>query len=135
MNNLQDGVQFTVLESKRIGRNLTIFRRLRNKKTFEVADYIGIGELEYTKYERGEAKITVDLVQKVAEFLNIDPITLLSESSSIYIDNVQHSAISYHGNSTYHAYSEQQNQMMLKLLETMTQLSQRMLEIMEKEKR
>jgi DNA-binding XRE family transcriptional regulator len=44
---------FTVLENKSIGRNLSTFRKLRDKKALEVADYLGIKEATYTKYERG----------------------------------------------------------------------------------
>jgi len=58
---------FTVLENKTIGRNLYKFRKVNEKKASEVSDYIGITEAAYTKYERGETQITIDVIQKVAE--------------------------------------------------------------------
>lgn len=135
MNNQQDSEQFTVLENKKIGRNLAMFRRLRNKKAFEVADYIGIGEPAYTKYERGEAKITVDFVQKVSEFLNIDPITLLSETPSSYIDNHGNNTNSFtQGDFYYHGTDKEVLATMLKLMENMMTLSQKLIEQMDKDK-
>ncbi|SNS74292.1 hypothetical protein SAMN06295967_1219 [Belliella buryatensis] len=40
---------FTVLENKSIGRNFSMFRKLRDKKAVEVADYLGLKEAAYTK--------------------------------------------------------------------------------------
>lgn len=53
----------------------------------EVAEYIGIGEAAYTKYERGETRITIEIIQKVAEFLKIDPIRLITEAPATYVEN------------------------------------------------
>jgi hypothetical protein len=41
--------EFSVLENKTIGRNLYKFRKVREKKASEVADYVGISESAYTK--------------------------------------------------------------------------------------
>jgi len=124
MNSQEENDHFTVLENKSIGRNLLLFRKLRDKKAFEVADYIGIGESAYTKYERGESKITIDLIQKVAEFLEIDPLMLLSVKPGNLIENVNNSGTGI-GNyvlGNYHASDEHQTQLILKLLEKVIEL-------------
>lgn len=59
---------FTVLENKAIGRNFFRFRKVKDIKAKEVATYLGMQEPTYTKYERGESKITIELIQKIAEF-------------------------------------------------------------------
>ncbi|GAA4778553.1 hypothetical protein GCM10023231_01410 [Olivibacter ginsenosidimutans] len=42
----------------------------------KVAEHLGMTEANYSKYERGENKITVEIIQGVAEFLNVDPLQL-----------------------------------------------------------
>jgi len=78
---------FTVLENKTIGRNLYKFRKVKEKKAAEVADYIGITEAAYTKYERGETNITIDVIQKVAECLKIDPLSIIANTPGNFVEN------------------------------------------------
>src|SRR3546814_930577 len=115
----QDG--FTVFENKTIGRNLALFRKLRERKALEVADYIGIGEAAYTKYERGESKITVDIIQKVAEFLVVDPLQIVAVSPNNFVENVTNSPFAIHG--SVQMSSEEQNQMMLRLMESVVSMN------------
>lgn len=125
---------FTVLENKTIGRNLYRIRKIKDKKALEVAQYIGIGETAYTKYERGESKITIDLIQKVAEFYKIDPLQLLSSTaSSNFVDNVTNSQVLLSSNfHTFQTYSQEQNQMMMKLLENVLSLTEKVTSLIEK---
>jgi len=125
MNSNEGNDHFTVLENKSIGRNLALFRKLRDKKAFEVAEHIGLSEAAYTKYERGESKITVEMIQKVAEFLKVDPLQIVSVSPNNFLENIQNSSITvdfkqFH--STYQTVNEQQTQMMLKLMEKVIEL-------------
>jgi transcriptional regulator with XRE-family HTH domain len=90
---------FTVLENKTIGRNFFMFRKIRDCKAMEVAEFLGIKEATYTKYERGESKITVDLIQKVSEFLNVDPLQLISVQPGHLIEHLTNSPISINYNS------------------------------------
>jgi transcriptional regulator with XRE-family HTH domain len=128
---------FTVLENKKIGHNLTLYRKLREKKAFEVAEYLGMKEASYTRYERGEAKITVDIIQKVAEFLNVDPLSILASHPGHFIENINDSPVSGIGNHNsfggdFNGYNEQQAQIITKLMENVVALSQKVLEMMEK---
>jgi transcriptional regulator with XRE-family HTH domain len=102
--------EFTVLENKTIGRNFYKFRKLRERKAFEVADFLGIKEATYTKYERGESKITVDIIQKVSEFLKVDPIQMISTNAD-----------------------KHQTEVMMKMMETMMQMNEAIRKILEKE--
>ena len=134
MKTNQEDDHFTVLENKSIGHNLSLFRKLRDKKAFEVADYVGISEAAYTKYERGESKITIDIIQKVAEFLKVDPLQIVSVSPSNFLENIQNSSIAIQDNSTFQTYNEQQMQTMLKLMENMMTISQKLIELLDKNK-
>lgn len=123
----QDG--FTVFENKTIGRNLALFRKLREKKALEVADYIGIGEAAYTKYERGESKITVDIIQKVAEFLTVDPLQIVATSPNHFVENVTNSPFAIHG--SVQTINEEQHRTMLKLMESVVAMNERLMALLE----
>jgi len=137
MKTNQEDDHFTVLENKSIGHNLSLFRKLRDKKAFEVADYVGISEAAYTKYERGESKITIDMIQKVAEFLKVDPLQIVSVTPSNFLENIQNSPAAGVGNyigENYNPYNEKQTQTMLKLMENMMTISQKLIELLDKNK-
>lgn len=125
MNNYEENDHFTVLENKSIGRNLSLFRKLRDKKALEVAEHVGLSEAAYTKYERGESKITIEMIQKVAEFLEVDPIMLLSVSPGSIIESVNnspHACVSNYGSYNYQTYNEKQAEMMITLMEKVIEL-------------
>lgn len=126
----QDG--FTVLENRTIGRNFSLFRKLRDKKAMEVADYIGIGEAAYTKYERGESKITVDIIQKVAEYLSVDPLQIVSVSPNHFVENVSNPVFALHGSTQ--TTSEEQNMLMLRLMESMVSMNERLVSLLDEKK-
>jgi len=126
---------FTVLENKTIGRNLYRLRKIRDKKASEVANFVGIGEAAYTKYERGESKITVDLIQRVAEFFKIDPLQLLSTAASNFVDNVTNSQVLLSSNfQILQTYNSEEHKMMLKLMENVMAMNERIVSLLEKEK-
>lgn len=126
--------QFTVLENKTIGRNFYRLRKIRDKKSGEIAKYLGLGEAAYTKYERGESKITVDIIQKVAEFYKIDPLQLLSASTGNVFENVTNSPI-FSNFQTFQTVSDEQNKMMMKLMESVMQLNQKLITILDKKEK
>jgi transcriptional regulator with XRE-family HTH domain len=104
-----------------------MFRKIRGIKAFDMADRLGMKEATYTKYERGETKITIDFVQKVAEELKVDPFKLLSTTANQVIENVSNSAI--YGN--YQTTNEQQTQMMMKLIESIMALNEKVMKMLE----
>lgn len=71
--------------------NLATFRKLRHKKAWEVAEYLGMKEATYTKYERGESQITICMVQQVAELLQVNPIRILLADPDHYIESLSQS--------------------------------------------
>ncbi|MBS1668237.1 MAG: helix-turn-helix transcriptional regulator [Bacteroidetes bacterium] len=79
--------RFNLLDNDIVGRNLYKIRKIREKKIGEVAQFVGMGEAAYTKYERGETKITIDLIRKLGEFYKIDPLLLLSSVASHLFEN------------------------------------------------
>jgi len=129
---------FTVLENKAIGRNISIYRKIRDMKASDVAERLGMKEASYTRYERGEASITVDIIQQVAQILKVDPITMLSVHPSIFIEigqsNGNDSPIGIHGYYNHQTSNDQQNQMMLKLMENVIALNERLMALLEKGK-
>ncbi|MDO9553262.1 helix-turn-helix domain-containing protein [Rhodonellum sp.] len=125
---------FTVLENKNIGRNLSTFRKLRDRKAMEVAEHLGIKEATYTKYERGESKITIDLIQKVAEFLNVDPLQIVTANPGYIIENLTNSPFSITGNVKTNFADKNQVEVMMKMMETMMQMNETIKRILEDRK-
>jgi transcriptional regulator with XRE-family HTH domain len=111
-----------------------MFRKIRGIKAFDMAERLGIKEATYTKYERGETKITIDFVQKVAEELKIDPLQLMTTTPSNFIENGNNSPIAIQHHSTFQTTNEQQTQMMLKLMETVMALNEKMMKLLEERK-
>ena len=122
--------QFTKLENTTIGRNLYRARKIRDKKALEVAKFVGLTESAYTKYERGESKITIELIQKVAEFLKFDPLQLLTVSPGNFIENVSN-AVVLSNFQTFQTVNEKQNEMMLKLMENVMLMNERLIKLLE----
>lgn len=116
--------EFTILENKTIGRNFSIFRKLRDRKAMEVADFLGLKEATYTKYERGESKITVELIQKVSEFLNVDPIQMITAQPGNVIEHLTNSPFSFNGNVKANYADKNQTEVMMKMMETMMQMNE-----------
>ena len=128
---------FTVLENKTIGRNLYKFRKVKEKKAAEVADYIGLTEAAYTKYERGESQITIDIIQKVAECLKIDPISIIANTPGNFVENGSNSlntivgiGNTVGGDAKYA--DEKQTALITKLIEAQIALTEKVMALLEK---
>lgn len=125
--------EFTVLENKIVGRNTYLTRKIKDKKAAEVADYLGISESAYSKYERGESKITVEIIQKVAELLKVDPLSLLSSSGGNIVDSgISNSPTSIVGNNNINAMNEEQTKLITKLIETQIAMTEKIMALLEK---
>lgn len=126
---------FTVLENKIVGRNMYKFRKIRDVKASDMADYVGISESAYTKYERGESKITVDIVQKVAEYLKVDPLNIISSTPGNFIENGNYSPNAGVGNyvgGDIRLADENQTALITKLIETQIAINEKVLALLEK---
>lgn len=129
---MQDQETLTVLDNRAIGRNISMYRKIRGIKAFDIAEQLGMKEASYTKYERGETQITIEFVQKVAEILKVDPLQILTVSPSNFIENVHYSPIAIQGENHYQNTNEEQTKLMLKLMESVTQLNERLVSLLEK---
>jgi len=122
--------EFTVLENKTIGRNLYKFRKIKEKKASEIADHIGISEAAYTKYERGESQITIDIIQKASEYLKVDPLNIIASSPGNFVENGNNSPIAINGyNETI---NEEQIKLMTKLVENQIAMNEKIMALLEK---
>jgi transcriptional regulator with XRE-family HTH domain len=106
-----------------------MYRKIRGIKASDISERLGMKEATYTKYERGETAITVDMIQQVAEILKVDPIMILSVSPSNFIENCSHFAMNDYHN--HHA-NEQQTKVMLKLMENVVALNEKIISILDK---
>lgn len=120
------------LDNYTIGQNIARYRKLKEIKASDLASRIGLKEAAYTKYERGENNITIDFVKKVADALEVNPIALMTISPTNLIENVSNSFISLEQNSTFQTADQQQTETMLRLMDNLTNLNERLLSLLEK---
>jgi transcriptional regulator with XRE-family HTH domain len=115
------------LSNKAVGRNLAKFRMMRDMKASDLAERVGLKEAAYTKYERGESKVTIDLVQKVATALKVDPISILAAAPDNFIETISNNTMSAGAQigiepkievqGDFNAIDKQQQELMVKLME------------------
>ena len=88
-----------------IGTNIKNIRELKNFSQEYVANEIEVSQSTYSRIENGTAPIKIDILQRIAEVLEVDLSTLLSTTN---IFNVNFNAavhqsgynINNHGNNT-----------------------------------
>ena len=129
---MENSEQFTVFENKAIGRNIARYRKFRDKIAFEVADHLGISESAYTKYERGESKITIDFIQKVAEFLKVDPLQLVAPQNGHVVENSNspNSIVTLESNG-WTASDKTQTEILTSLVQNVISMNERILKLLE----
>ena len=120
------------LENLVIGQNIAKFRKLKDIKATDIAAQLGIKEATYTKYERGETAITIDFLQKVAEILETNPMHLLAANPANFLESITHSSFTFQGNSICQNSNETQSATILKLMESMMHLNERIVALLEK---
>lgn len=96
----------SMIDNKTIGRNISKVRKHKEMKAMEIAKHLGISESAYTKYERGETEITLSFIQKVCEYLDVDPITIFEATPDSVIERVYASTIAIQTNSTFSTIDE-----------------------------
>ncbi len=129
----------SLMNNSLVGKNIAKFRKLRDLKASEVAERLGLKEGAYTKYERGETAITLDLLQNVADVLEVDPLQILMTSTGNFMENVHNSPYINWIGGNYQATNDQQTDLIIKLMENIVTsndrfaaLSERLIQILEK---
>jgi transcriptional regulator with XRE-family HTH domain len=131
------------LNNKIIGRNLARFRKFNEIKAADLAERIGMKEAAYTKYERGESQITVELVQKVAEALKVDPISILASAPDNVVEHITNSnsaaPVTGIGNEIdikgdVNSSDPKLTELVVKLIENVMSLTERMAKLLEEKK-
>lgn len=126
-----------ILDNKAIGGNISMYRKIRGIKASDIAQRLGISESSYTRYERGETSITIDLIKQIADELRVDPVTLLSIHPSNFIDNANSpNSVVLTSNSIssseLNTVNEEQTKVMLKLMESVVAISEKLIGLLDK---
>jgi len=69
---------------RRVGRNLRRYRLARGLSQEAFADAIGYHRTYMGGLERGERNITLRALERIAEQINFDPLSLLTEPSDTH---------------------------------------------------
>jgi len=133
---MQSKESFTLLKNSTIGENISMYRKIRGIKAVEIAEKLGLKEAAYTRYERGEGALTIDMVQKIAEILKIDPVQLITTSPANFIDNGHNSpnSIIAFNASNCQTSSNLQLDLLLKLVESVTILNEKVVKMIDNNK-
>lgn len=120
---------FTLLENGAIGRNISMYRKIRGVKAMELAKKLGLKEAAYTRYERGEGAITIKMVREIAEILKVDPLHLISLQPGSFIENGSNSPHAFVAlnSPNCQAVNDNQLQLTLKLIESVTALNEKLI--------
>lgn len=66
-----------------VGRNLRHIRLERGYSQEAFADYMGVHRTYMGAVERGERNLTLQTLERIADFLKVDPLELLTETGGI----------------------------------------------------
>ncbi len=119
------------LDPAKVGYLFYLNRENAGLTLLQTASEFGMTEDEYLEYERGKRKITIELIQKAATVFKIDPLSLISTSNTNHFQDVYSSPI----NSNFHTYkstNEKQDEAILKLIDSVTNMNDRIMELLEK---
>lgn len=62
-----------------VGKNLRAYRLERGFSQEAFADHMGVHRTYFGAVERGERNLTLKTLEKIADFLDVDPRTLLDD--------------------------------------------------------
>ena len=67
---------------KVVGRNLRRYRLERGYSQEAFADFMGVHRTYMGGVERGERNLTLQTLERIAEYLGVDPLKLLTDTST-----------------------------------------------------
>lgn len=126
--------ELKLLDNDAIGKNISVYRKLRGIKATEVAHKLGLKEAAYTRLERGEGAITIDRLRLIGEVLRLNPLRLATVQPDNIINNGNNSAeaiVLSEANKSQNV-NESHIQLALKLIESVTKLNEKLIMILDK---
>ena len=70
-----------------IGNNIKTFRELKNYSQEYMAEALGVTQATLSRIENGHTQVKMDRLQHIAEFLEVDVSTLLSNTNFHFVFN------------------------------------------------
>lgn len=65
------------------GEKIKMIRELRNYSQEYVADRVGIKQNSYSKIELNQTKLTAEMLQKIADVLQVSPMDIMNQQPAI----------------------------------------------------
>ncbi|MCS3556789.1 MULTISPECIES: helix-turn-helix transcriptional regulator [unclassified Sphingobacterium] len=128
----EKNLQSIELDHKKIGFEFYLNRQNSDLTTEEIAEGLNLKKEEYENLENGNGKFTIELIKKGAKLFNKDPLHFLSHTSSHNFSDIENSTIL--NASTFHTFigvNEKQNDAILKLINSVTDMNKKIFEIIE----
>lgn len=76
-----------------ISNNIKNIRKGKGLSQQEVADKIGINRVQYTRIETGKSEPTVNMLQRIAQALEVELINIIQDNASFDIDSSNKSLV------------------------------------------
>lgn len=137
MNIVTDFVILPVMESYyQLGNVLRMLREVHNFTQEYVANVLDISQTTYSGMEKGESRMTVDRLGKLAELYNMQVSDILTLSERAIINNITNhengTSHHQHQNVTINAMQEEERKAYLMTIERLTQENDKLCRLIEK---
>ncbi|SKB75048.1 hypothetical protein SAMN05660226_02980 [Parapedobacter luteus] len=125
--------EYLFVDNEKFGQELFVRREIAGKDSLEIAQEFGMEETEYLELENGKGKVTTELIQKAAKIYKTDPLRLISSVPGAVFKEIENATILNASNfHTFQGVNEKQNDAILKLIENVTEINSRVMELLEK---
>jgi transcriptional regulator with XRE-family HTH domain len=94
---------YAEISNQTVGQSICQYRRHKGFKALEIARFLKISTQAYTKYERGETAITLNFLNAVARFLNVNPLHFITNGPESVVENIHNSNVAIQTNSSFQA--------------------------------
>ena len=77
--------------AQQLANKLRLLREVHNYTQEYVAGFLDISQNTYSLIEKGETKLTIDRIAKLAELYKMDVVDLIQSNEQTYINTITHS--------------------------------------------
>jgi transcriptional regulator with XRE-family HTH domain len=97
--------------TENLSNKIKLLREVHNYTQEYVAGHLEISQNTYSLMEKGETKLTIDRLEKLAQLYKMDVVDLIQSNNQTYINTITHSqgVCSHHVTITHQLTEEEKN--------------------------
>lgn len=108
------------------GEKIRMIRELRNYSQEYMADRLGIKQNSYSKIETNQTKLTAEMLQKIADVLQVSPLDIMNQQPAII--NLQPNQGTQHAIGHIETFVSSQKELVDKIIESKNSEIERLIE-------